>query len=390
MCHKLSTYKIGQLISNRHLNNNRTKLWELDDNHHCAIIGTCLSIKEVRGLLKRLQRRDSYSDYQIHTIAVTAIEDNNALAKKIQKFLDRKFKAAILKIKTMNKSELIEEWKISMKNGDIIGMFWAIMTHSYTDADMKRKIYGDIHMLSHLSGASNRADLRRLQYLEKEQGNYVKDLEHGKLKTYQLQTENNKLAINIRHKDDQLTAVKKINVELLSSSNEESRKQLELQIKKLKKQINHQIYEIEKYKQTNFKLIEQISPFENTEEIVPLPISLSEQQNDNCSQCNFKDKDLCGLCVLYVGGKTNLTPHYRETIESKAGTFLYHDGGIEGNMQGLSKLLNRADMVICPVNCVSHRAYWQIKKACKKQNKPCEFLNSSGVSSLANTLESFY
>jgi len=247
----------------------------------------------------------------------------------------------------MNKNELLEEWKISMKNGDMIGMFWAIMTHSYTDADMKIKIY-------------------------------------------QLQTENNKLAINIRHKDDQLTAVKKINVELLSSSNEESRKQLELQIKKLKKQINHQIYEIEKYKQTNFKLIEQISLFENTEKIVPLPISLSEQQNDNCSQCNFKDKDLCGLCVLYVGGKTNLTPHYRETIESKAGTFLYHDGGIEGNMQGLSKLLNRADMVICPINCVSHRAYWQIKKTCKKQNKPCEFLNSSGVSSLANTLESFY
>jgi len=62
MCHKLSSYKIGQLISNRHLNNNRTKLWELSDNYHCAIIGTCLTIKEVRGLLKRLQRRDSYSD----------------------------------------------------------------------------------------------------------------------------------------------------------------------------------------------------------------------------------------------------------------------------------------------------------------------------------------
>jgi hypothetical protein len=172
---------------------------------------------------------------------------------------------------------------------------------------------------------------------------------------------------------------------LLSFSNEENSKQLELQIKKLKKQINNQTYQIEKLTKQNIHINNM-----NTKEIVHLPISLSEQQNDNCSQCNFKDKDLCGLCVLYVGGKANLTPHYRETIESKAGTFLYHDGGIEGNMQGLSKLLNRADMVICPINCVSHRAYWQVKKACKKQNKPCEFLNSSGVSSLANTLESFY
>jgi hypothetical protein len=368
------------------LNNKRTKLWEIEENYHCAIIGTCLSLKEVRSLLKGLEDKDSYSDYEIHTFAVAAAEDNNHWAKRIHKFLDQKFKSAILNIKTMNKSELMKQWKISMKNGNIIRMFWAMMTHPNTDLNMKRKIYGDIHMLSHLSGASNRADLRRLQSLEKEQENHLNDLQHWKLKTSQLQAENQKLATNIKHKDDQLTAVEKINAELLNSTNEETHKQLELEIKKLKKQINHQNYEIEKYKQTNLKLIEKISQIEQKQEIVNLPISLSEQQNDNCSQCEIKDKGLCGLCVLYVGGKTNLTPHYREIIESKAGTFLYHDGGIEGNVQKLYKLLNRADMVICPVNCISHRAYWEIKKACKKQNKPCEFLNSSGVSSLANSL----
>src|SRR5262249_48852003 len=43
-----------------------------------------------------------------------------------------------------------------------------LLTHpSSTDA-LVRKVFGDLHMLSHLVGAANRADIRRLHQLEEE------------------------------------------------------------------------------------------------------------------------------------------------------------------------------------------------------------------------------
>ncbi len=50
--------------------------------------------------------------------------------------------------------------------GDIPGNYWAIMTHPYSSDDLIFRMFGDVHMLSHLQGASNRADLKRLKNLE--------------------------------------------------------------------------------------------------------------------------------------------------------------------------------------------------------------------------------
>ena len=44
-------------------------------------------------------------------------------------------------------------------------------------------------------------------------------------------------------------------------------------------------------------------------------------------------------------------------------------------------------MVIFPSDCISHDAYWRIKSTCKKQQKPYEYINSSGLHSLSNILD---
>jgi hypothetical protein len=88
-----------------------------------------------------------------------------------------------------------------------------------------------------------------------------------------------------------------------------------------------------------------------------------------------------------VGGKKNLIPHYRDLVEQKSGVFLHHDGGDEKNTQALSSSLIRADIVIFPSTCISHEAYWKIKQACKKQQKPFKYLSSPGLCSLSSTLD---
>src|SRR5262249_38906496 len=46
--------------------------------------------------------------------------------------------------------------------------YWATLTHELTTAATIREAFGEVHMLSHLVGSANRADIRRLCKLEEE------------------------------------------------------------------------------------------------------------------------------------------------------------------------------------------------------------------------------
>ncbi len=108
-----------------------------------------------------------------------------------------------------------------------------------------------------------------------------------------------------------------------------------------------------------------------------------------CASCEDKDSDrcpgpdLCGKTVLYLGGRQNLVPMYKRLIEKQGGYFLHHDGGIEVARNKLPKMLITADVVVCPVDCVSHDACSCVKKMCKRYQKPFALMRSSGLSSLA-------
>ena len=49
-------------------------------------------------------------------------------------------------------------------------------------------------------------------------------------------------------------------------------------------------------------------------------------------------------------------------------------------------MINGADAVLCPTDCVSHAAYHQLKRHCKRSGKPCLLFKGSGVSSFAAAL----
>ena len=59
-------------------------------------------------------------------------------------------------------------WRDARQQGDIPGAYWAALTHPATSDALIREVFGEVHMLSHLVGAANRADIRRLSELEAE------------------------------------------------------------------------------------------------------------------------------------------------------------------------------------------------------------------------------
>lgn len=382
----------------------KVKLWHLEHNYHCAIIGTCLTMDEVKKILRQLHiGTNGLPPYELHTTIVTLISENNFPSKKVQSYLDKKFKSIVQDTKNMQADELKGFWKAALYCGDMIGAFWAVISHPKSDEEMKRTYYGDIHMLSHMSGASNRADIKRLNRLEKERGSHESEKRSWEIKCNKLTSENNRLLVDAEahHEQridfkNQVNALKNSLDHLMILQSTKERQELSSLVSKMTIKLDCQENEMTKYlkkEQQLSKLIakqkqqidtghDELLAYQN--EVEYLQSALTEKTK---AQCPLQKLGLCGQSVLYVGGKTNLIPFYRELVEENSGIFIYHDGGLEKNTQDLQQSLSKADVVVFPSSCISHDAYWKIKRTCNKQNKPFQYLKSSGLYSLSKVLD---
>src|SRR5262249_62178826 len=93
------------------------------------------------------------------------------------------------------------------------------------------------------------------------------------------------------------------------------------------------------------------------------------------------------LSLLYVGGKPAHIGHLRGLAERAGAAFLYHDGGIEERGGLLPGLVSRADVVLFPVDCVSHAAMLQLKRLCHQADKRFLPLRSAGLATFCAALK---
>jgi hypothetical protein len=93
--------------------------------------------------------------------------------------------------------------------------------------------------------------------------------------------------------------------------------------------------------------------------------------------------DLEQTVLLYVGGRPHQVAQLRALAERSGASFLYHDGGIEDRSGLLEAQVSRADVVLFPVDCVSHGAVATVKRVAHHAGKPYVALRSSGLTSLA-------
>jgi hypothetical protein len=150
----------------------RATLAALDLHLPCSIVGTCLTTGELRKLVPRFAPhidRKGATDLEIHHAAVALCCEVGPGRKEIIKALDARHALAIRKFKAAGDEDALRAlWRGAMASGDIPGAYWALMTQPALGPDVRALAFGDVHMLSHLVGASNRADIRRLVALEEE------------------------------------------------------------------------------------------------------------------------------------------------------------------------------------------------------------------------------
>jgi hypothetical protein len=391
----------------------RRKLWENDPQFNCSIVGTCLTMGELRkiGRKVRIAGLDGKSEMELHSFFVRSARgegDRKVVARLMQKTLERKFHATVNRFdKAKTEGELAELWRQAREAGDIPGPYWAIVTHPAATENLVEDVFGHVHMLSHLVGASNRADLRRLKELEAERDALAEELAAVKFATRERTGQ--RLDIEDRLAESQAAGRRlEETVERLQALADGSEVEvLRATVERLHQDLDERTRRAEAAERQLAKREGQVGRL--TRSVERLDGELGEIRIENaaleqlldggtkvncdgdcegCDECVDApvNVDLAGRRILYVGGRGKMTRHFRALVERSNGEFIHHDGGLEDAQSRLDDILARCDAVLCPMDCVSHAASQRTKKYCKRYAKPVVMLRSSGISSFTRGL----
>ncbi|RKF46110.1 DUF2325 domain-containing protein [Paraburkholderia fungorum] len=381
----------------------RTRLAELDGQLHCSIIGTCLSTHELRKLVPKLTGLDSRdaSDLEIHHSAVELAINGGAGAKALHKLLDEHYAAAIRRFdKATDEAELLKLWEEALKSGDIPPAYWALMTHPYADLHVRHKAFGDLHMLSHLVGAANRADIRRLVALEAENAELKEKVERQQARLQEIGMQRDASIAALNEQIAQLTA-------LATRRTPADPDDLEAEVSRLR----------DKLSDADQRLALHTSRREAAEQRVlqeqgaALALRKSHDQalallklvQSECDALERATVDLApghgagmrqasldsvrGKRIVYVGGRPGSNAALKRMVEAAGGDFVVHDGGVEDRKGLLAAALPGADIVVFPVDCVDHDSMNTLKRVCERHQIDYYPLRTASVASFVELVD---
>jgi uncharacterized protein DUF2325 len=377
----------------------RSKIWELSDTLHCSIIGTCLSNAELRHVLVRLDAKgvESADEHELHVLGVMLAGRRESGAKLLQRALDRRHGLSIKQYgRAKDEAELRRMWDESVRSGDIPGAYWALLSHPLASEAIIKKAFRDVHMLSHLVGAANRADIRRLRQLEDELGVLT-----GKLERQQKQ-----LRDGFTSRDETIRQLKEMLIRRAEHPADDAARDsdaggeietLRSVIAELNRKLGQETARRERLEQ---RLHAASSNMQRTEAALR---TMADERDAFVRDLELVEDQLAGLIkeptdsaegplelagrtILYVGGRANQIPQMKAMVERMGARFLHHDGGIEHSAALLPGLVGRADHLFFPVDCISHDAVATIKKLCRQLERPYHPLRTASLAALVASL----
>lgn len=386
----------------------RARLWEIDNQWHCTIIGTCLGLGELKGVARRMgvqMRSANPGAYEIHTSMIHMASRERMVGKALDKLLDRKHAVAISRARALSgEAALTAWWEDALARGEVGGACWAAMSHPDATDALRNRIFGDVHMLSHQVGAAARADLRSIHQLERDKA----ELEA------KVARQQDRLRTEIGRRNDEIRQLRRLlDLEAAESRRLAGAARGAAELERLNRTVTElrHLLEVETaYRQTAedearrqaaglraaeaerdrlaAELREARDELAASEARLAATLSPMDQTGDGLGECSpdCARLDLCGRCILFVGGRNQHLPHFRRLVEEAGGTFAHHDGGFEDNMGRLHSLFGRADAVLFPVDSVSHGAHDEVKRLCRRWEKPFVPVRRSGLGAFIRAL----
>jgi hypothetical protein len=384
----------------------RKRLWDLDPHFHCSIVGTCLALPDLRKMAAkaRIVLQADAPDYRLHGMFTRAAAApgpvEKGLARLMDKALEKRHARSLAKFRRAGTPEALEAlWEEALGGGDIPGPYWALMSHALAPKSLLERAFGEVHMLSHLVGASNRADVRHLAAMESRQEeleSLVHETEarrHRELEAKQ--GEIAQLRATLEEERNRSRAMARRLEQVGEGACQDLRvRTLEATVEGLRDRLNREAWRADRLQGKLAEAERRLSDIHADRDALRgrLGERLADLRSLEAVLHGVVDDhpvarpDLGGRTVLYVGGRARAIPGLRKLVETSNGRFLHHDAGREDGRAHLSDMLATADLVVCPVDCVSHDACLKCKRACKERGTPFAPLPSSGMGAFARYL----
>ena len=366
----------------------RAKLWELNDSVHCSIIGTCLTTGELRRVMGKAASADvsHVSDHDLHSRAVGLCGQHNASSKLLQKALDHRHEAVIKRFaRLQGEAAVMQAWAEARCAGDIPGAYWAALTHPDVGHAGLRQAFGDVHMLSHLVGAANRADIRRLTALEEENAVLRAKVERQQARLHEAIASRD---ATIRR----LTSLAAQRVKAMAGpDDDDALAGFRHLVADLQTRLARETGRRERLEQRIAEAAESGRLWERRARDAEAQQAAMQRELAACDRQDTTNRagaasNLPAQRILYVGGRPGCTEQIRAALETAGGALLCHDGGRHDSPSLLPGLISQADRVAFPVDCVSHDAALTVKRLCRQLGKPWLPLRSSGLGSFLAAL----
>lgn len=385
----------------------RKKIWEMDQVFRCPVVGMCLSVKEQRLLCRKVGAGVQVkSDFGIHEMIVATMTGENPLSRKLENMLAKKYEASCSIYLDMAEADFLDCWHRALESGDYGGLLWAAAVRPLSNTALV-DVFGSLHMAMH-EHAKMYCDLKKAREAAEEKYLQLKGcVRENEKQRRMLHSENEQLRESLARTREQLEELRHERddaVSRIAAAPEEKSgpaqirmDEIQEEIAALKKQVEEKDLELLQLTGQFLDLEEERDSLrEEVEAHRAVAAAMREavpeaEAPEGCScSPDCPSYDLCKKRILIVGGIERMESAYRKLVEERGGILEYHAGHMKSGGRALENSVQRADLVLCPVNCNSHGACLMVKNLGKKYKKPVHMLPNFSLSTLARTVEEIH
>lgn len=254
-------------------------------------------------------------------------------------------------------------------------------------------------MLWHLIGAANRADIRRLTLLERDNAQWRERVESQQARIAELsgphrehRSRFERLTLEnttLRSK----TTVSEVDPDSCETELRQSNQQVLLQTRR--REVAEQAVvaalaaqreaqqDADRMRRLNAMLSREVEQAESRFQALAEPEARSKTTLAQAVE---------GWKIAYVGGRPSSTPSIRQFVNSswiQVPRSSIHDGSMEDRKGLLARAVASASLVMFPIDCVDHDSMNQLKRLCARHGVPFLALRTASVTCFAAALSAF-
>lgn len=367
------------------------RLSELDTHFHCSVIGTCLSTTALRKLMGRFVDVQDASDLDIHHDAVRLATSDAGVCKALQKALDLRHAPVVQRLARIHDTPALGQfWDEALKLGEIPGAYWAVLMHRKATPALRQRVFGDVHMLSHLVGAANRADIRRLVALEHENTELRERADRQQSRSQERAEERDlhiasltQALIEAREHTPAPVPDGELAERIRIEESERAAALIAVQTARRERAEHAAVAAVTEA----HRLSEELEHLRAHAVVLGRELAAAEAQiklaAGETEPSAYLDSQLRGRRLLYVGGRPSSTPAIRDLVQRHGGDFRRHGGGLEDRSGLLASAISWAEVVVFPVDCIDHESVDNLKRICTRQQVRYVPLRSAGIGCFA-------